>query len=1026
MGAQEADSAGVGISLSDLSDYPTHLTVDGFMVDLTNLTATEEYQVTVSSDSAGLGIGGCGTALQTETVTGVAARELRFLVYACAVGEATVTAEVRRTGASSPEASISQRLTVEAIPENAIGARGQRVRAPAAGAVPKVGTPGSVPNAYFSHKYLTSVRANWGIPSDGGTPLTGFGVLFWQAGNPDHPGYANPLVLGSDVRSRNFPNLQPGTTYNFQIHACNGPDSCGIWTVPIVEVTTLPTATPTPTPTPTAGPDPVVAATPGPVRDLEITGVGDGKLTVDWEAPNNVGVPPVTRYRLHRAQHSSDTWTSVPDIAAATTHASVSGLTNGTKYDVRVQACSGDAGDDCGAWVAPVCGVPGTNTTPENVVIASVASGIRSLNVTWEAPDCVSKLTHYAVQTTEDSTAPSGPTWLPDDDAKNVVGQTFTRLDLLDVGTTYLVRLRACNASNCSSWSTAESGTPSGTPLPAPQNLDVKPLPQRRALLTWSTIVNATHYVVEVQLPGSSQWAPPDRGIPTSGTVTRPDPASPIPTEYEIDLDAVVSLGKAKRGLADESHFRFQVKARSPNFAESPASETVIIIDTPIVRANGDNRDANRMARDGKVVVTWKPIEQVISRFPAGGSYRPRYRRSDGDHSSLSWTLSDFRAYQTDNVTVDATEATIRQLLLEQVYGIQLNYDSDGSGPGPIDVFSARDAYVWPSRTSPADGDRVANMPAVNRLNDSTYTYRICTDTFAAIGETRKDEWVHLIDHAFDRWEEMLAGLVTITRLDKTANPCVSYDELASQWTEIIRERWAEVKAEVRLMYPHYNDDQISDQVRPIVTAYIDQIVAFMLPVRPIDNPDHWRELFEFRTRIGHTIAADKVINEIKLFDDTQGDIKYFIDRVVFSNLAESLRQGCWLNERDSIEDSDVLMCTESNWWIVPPLERIWSSDILIRHSKFMDEELDVATEESRMNKCGGNSGDDDNSAYASFIHEIGHVLGVGHGREGDKFERGHPARDVVDSVMTYETVPKCAPYPLDLMLINALYQTKE
>ncbi len=102
MWAQEAESAGVGIRLSGLSDYPTHLTVDGFMVELTNLSATEEYQVTVSSDSAGLGIGGCGTASQTATVTGVEARELRFLVYACAVGEATVTAEVRRTGPAAP------------------------------------------------------------------------------------------------------------------------------------------------------------------------------------------------------------------------------------------------------------------------------------------------------------------------------------------------------------------------------------------------------------------------------------------------------------------------------------------------------------------------------------------------------------------------------------------------------------------------------------------------------------------------------------------------------------------------------------------------------------------------------------------------------------------------------------------------------------------------------------------------------------------------------------------------------------
>ena len=240
VGAQAAESTGVGISLDDLSNYPTHLTVDRFLVELTNLTATEEYQVTVSSDSARVGIGGCGTRSRTETVTGVATRDLVLLVYACAVGEATVTAEVRRTGASSAEASISQQLMVEAIPENAIGARGQRVRAPAAGAVPKAGTPGSVPNTYFTDVTSNSARANWETPSDGGTPLTGFGLLFWRDGTAQPP-YSSALVKGKSARSHPYENLQPATTYKWRIHACNGPDSCGYWTVPIVQVTTLPT-----------------------------------------------------------------------------------------------------------------------------------------------------------------------------------------------------------------------------------------------------------------------------------------------------------------------------------------------------------------------------------------------------------------------------------------------------------------------------------------------------------------------------------------------------------------------------------------------------------------------------------------------------------------------------------------------------------------------------------------------------------------------------------------------------------------
>ena len=102
--ADGASAPGPGIRLVDLSDYPTHTTVDRFEVEVSNLTATVAYQVIVSSDSAGLGIGACGTASQTETVTGVAAQTLTFFLYVCTEDSGTLTAEVRRAGADSAEA----------------------------------------------------------------------------------------------------------------------------------------------------------------------------------------------------------------------------------------------------------------------------------------------------------------------------------------------------------------------------------------------------------------------------------------------------------------------------------------------------------------------------------------------------------------------------------------------------------------------------------------------------------------------------------------------------------------------------------------------------------------------------------------------------------------------------------------------------------------------------------------------------------------------------------------------------------
>ena len=81
------------------------------------------------------------------------------------------------------------------------------------------------------------MRANWEKPSDGGTELTGYGLLFWRDGT-GHPGYENPLAKGPKALFHDYSGLKPNTTYKFQMHACNGPNSCGYWTVPEVMVTT--------------------------------------------------------------------------------------------------------------------------------------------------------------------------------------------------------------------------------------------------------------------------------------------------------------------------------------------------------------------------------------------------------------------------------------------------------------------------------------------------------------------------------------------------------------------------------------------------------------------------------------------------------------------------------------------------------------------------------------------------------------------------------------------------------------------
>ena len=194
-----AQEGGVGIGFDDLSRHPTHTTVDRFEVQLTHLDATLTYQVRVASDNAAsLGLGSCGTAAQSATVTGATAHDLAFVVYACALGGGTLTAEVRPAGADTAAATVSQALTVLAIPEGSPpGVPGAAAASAATRGATKAGTPGVVPNVRFDTITSTSARARWDTPSNGGRNLTGFGLLFWTG--PTHPSYGDGFVVGAGL-----------------------------------------------------------------------------------------------------------------------------------------------------------------------------------------------------------------------------------------------------------------------------------------------------------------------------------------------------------------------------------------------------------------------------------------------------------------------------------------------------------------------------------------------------------------------------------------------------------------------------------------------------------------------------------------------------------------------------------------------------------------------------------------------------------------------------------------------------------
>ena len=339
-GTATEDQAGAGptIRLVDLVDRITHTIVHQFTVEVDSLTASGAYEVIVSSDTAALGIDSCGTTSQTQLVTGTASHAFKVIVYACAEGGGTVTAEVRRSGSSSAEASASQGLTVLPIPDYvpaderpARGARG------ATRNVARVGTPGIVQNVQVAERGPTSFKITWSPPAgNGGEPLTGYGLLIWHK-DVSQPPYDQAASIGV-TDNHTFTGLQPSNTYNFRIHACNDTDSCGWWT-DILEATTT-----------AATPAPGVPTAPHSILSDQI---GANSFRVRWSPHAETGGAALTGFGI-LVRKSGSSWdesrTTYVDEDPPHRY-SVTGRDPHTTYVVKIKSCNGSGGEtSCSDW----------------------------------------------------------------------------------------------------------------------------------------------------------------------------------------------------------------------------------------------------------------------------------------------------------------------------------------------------------------------------------------------------------------------------------------------------------------------------------------------------------------------------------------------------------------------------------------------------------------------------------------------------------------------------------------------------
>ena len=199
----------------------------------------------------------------------------------------------------------------------------------------------------------------------------------------------------------------------------------------------------------------------------------DSELVVTWTAPSDNG-SAITEYKVqYKEQQSDDTWpTGWTDHSHgdSTTTTTISGLTNGTKYRVRVAATNTN-GDS--PWSSHVEGSPAK--PPDAPSDMSFESGNGSLKVIWSTPTTNgATISGYRLRYCDNSTDGGNDCSSDYTDWTTVTSSgtgTTKTISGLTNGREYLVELQAQSNQGNSQWSSQGTATPGAPAKPSAPSL---------------------------------------------------------------------------------------------------------------------------------------------------------------------------------------------------------------------------------------------------------------------------------------------------------------------------------------------------------------------------------------------------------------------------------------------------------------------------------------------------------------------------------------------------------------------------
>jgi hypothetical protein len=373
------------------------------------------------------------------------------------------------------------------------------------------GIAAGAPLAFTATPGDSSVILSWTAPANtGGLPIKSYVVEQNTTGNT----WSEVASVDMTSLSAYVSGLTNFTAYNFRVSAVTNFGKGASATL-TASPSVLPTA----------------------ALSLKLVSVGPGTVTVGWEPVTGGSSSTITGYKV---EYSADgqVWTVSATTVSSTTSATVSGLTNGKTYQIRVSPVTATG---IGAS-SVILGTPATKPDAVTNLVATPSSSKMTLTFTRPKNTGGYGIDYYIVEV---ASAAAGP-WSV---AVENSGSELTRIDIPGLANTrtYYFRVTAVNQVGKGAVSAVVSAAP-GAAASAP-TLRTFVIAPKAASISWTTPTDnggkaISSYVVEVSLDGK-KWT-------TAVTTAAGTKSARIPLAKKAQLmriRAVTSYGKGVPSL---------------------------------------------------------------------------------------------------------------------------------------------------------------------------------------------------------------------------------------------------------------------------------------------------------------------------------------------------------------------------------------------------------------------------------------------------------------------------------------------